>query len=245
MRILSIGNSFSEDAHMYLHDVAALSGVTMTTCNLPIGGCSLARHYRNMLNGQKAYAQQVNGEYTGFYVSLEDVFAFLAVDYWDAITFQQVSHQAPRYETYQPYLSELVAFARKYSPKSKIYLQETWAYEQGSPRLTDELHYEDQADMYRDVHEAYKKAAEEIRADGIIPSGTAFQHLYKNGAKIHRDTFHASLGIGRLTLATTWTTFLTGIDTRGMDFSALKTAEPVTAEEIVLAQEAAYMACHS
>ncbi|MBR6794535.1 MAG: hypothetical protein IKM52_00315, partial [Clostridia bacterium] len=68
--------------------------------------------------------------------------------------------------------------------------------------------------------------------------------LYKNGAKIHRDTFHASLGIGRLTLATTWTTFLTGIDTRGMDFSALKTAEPVTAEEIALAQEAAYVACH-
>ncbi len=243
MKILSIGNSFSEDAHRYLHDVAVLSGVEMTTCNLPIGGCSLARHYRNMLNGQKAYAQQVNGEYTGIYVSLEDAFAYLTGD-WDAITFQQVSHQAPRYETYQPYLSELVAYARKYSPKSKIYLQETWAYEQGSARLCDELHYEDQADMYRDVHEAYVKAAEEIGADGIIPSGTAFQHLYKNGAKIHRDTFHASLGIGRLTLAATWTTFLSGVDTRGMDWSTLKTAVPVTPEEIALAQEAGYMACH-
>ena len=241
MKILSIGNSFSDDAHTYLHQVAELSGVKLSCYNLPIGGCPLSRHYRNMVGNHKAYNLQINGDYSGFYVSLED--AFLVGD-WDAITFQQVSHQAPRYETYQPYLSELVAFARKYSPKAKIYLQETWAYEQGSVRLTNELHYEDQADMYRDVHDAYVKAADEIRADGIIPSGTAFQHLYRHGAKIHRDTFHASLGLGRLTLATTWTTFLTGVDTRGMDFSALKTAEPVTAEEIALAQEAAWVSCH-
>lgn len=241
MKILSIGNSFSEDAHAYLNRVASASGARISCYNLPIGGCPLSRHYRNMVGNHKAYNLVVNAEYTGFFVSLEDA---LLVGDWDAITFQQVSHQAPRYETYQPYLDELVAYARKYSPKSKIYLQETWAYEQGCNRLINELHYEDQADMYRDVHEAYKQAAESIGADGVIPSGTAFQHLYKNGAQIHRDTFHASFGVGRLTLAATWTTFFTGIDTRGMDWSGVWTSQPVTAEEIALAQEAAWVACH-
>lgn len=241
MRILSIGNSFSEDAHAYLHQVASLSGVNIHCYNLPIGGCSLERHYRNMLSNHKMYNLVVDAQYTGFFVNLEDAFL---VGNWDAITFQQLSSRAPRYETYQPYLGALVEYARKYCPKTKIYLQETWAYEQGSARLTDELHYEDQADMYRDIHAAYKSAAEEIGAAGIIPSGAAFQHLYKNGAKMHRDTFHASLGIGRLTLAATWTTYFSGVDTRGMDWSGVKTSEPVSAEEIALAQEAAWVACN-
>ena len=242
MKLLSIGNSFSEDAHAYLGQVSGVAGANIHYYNLPIGGCPLSRHYRNMLSGDKAYNFVVNGEYTGLFVNLQD--AFLALGGWDVITFQQVSHQAPRYETYQPYLNELVALARKCSPKAKIYLQETWAYEQGSARLTNELKYEDQADMYRDIHAAYKMAADEIGADGVIPSGAAFQYLYKKGATMHRDTFHASLGVGRLTLASTWVTYLTGIDLRGMDFSRIKTAVPVTEEELALAQEAAYAVCH-
>ena len=54
MKILSIGNSFSEDAHAYLAGAAKLSGVDLYCFNMPIGGCPLSRHYRNMLSGQKA-----------------------------------------------------------------------------------------------------------------------------------------------------------------------------------------------
>ena len=239
MKILSIGNSFSEDAQAYLSELARLSGTKITSYNMMIGGCSLARHYRNMLSGEKAYTLQVNGESTGIYVNLEDI----VQAGWSAITLQQVSVYSPHYDTYQPYLSELAAYVRRFAPKTPLYMHETWAYEQGGIRLAN-MGYEDQADMYRDAHECYLKAAEDIGADGIIPSGKAFQYLFRHGAKIHHDGAHASRGIGRVTLGATWLTYFTKIDVRSLDWSALKTLEPVTAEDYALAQEAAYFACN-
>ena len=43
MKLLSIGNSFSQDAHNKLHALAKANGVTLETVNLYIGGCSLER----------------------------------------------------------------------------------------------------------------------------------------------------------------------------------------------------------
>ena len=72
MEILAIGNSFSQDATRYLHRIARAAGVTLNVTNLYIGGCSLERHYRNMLSGERAYKLECNGEQTGFPVSLEE-----------------------------------------------------------------------------------------------------------------------------------------------------------------------------
>ena len=41
MNILSIGNSFSQDAQRYLHDIAKADGVVLSAFNLYIGGCPL------------------------------------------------------------------------------------------------------------------------------------------------------------------------------------------------------------
>lgn len=48
IHVLSIGNSFSQDAQRYLHDLAESKGVDLETVNLMIGGCSLERHFRNL-----------------------------------------------------------------------------------------------------------------------------------------------------------------------------------------------------
>ena len=50
MKILSIGNSFSEDAQRYLHQIANANGDDIFCANLYIGGCSLERHYNNIIN---------------------------------------------------------------------------------------------------------------------------------------------------------------------------------------------------
>ena len=55
MNILSIGNSFSQDAQRYLHRIAKSAGVEMNTFNLCIGGCPLEHHYNHMLSGEEAY----------------------------------------------------------------------------------------------------------------------------------------------------------------------------------------------
>ena len=62
MKILSIGNSFSQDAQRYLSRVAKSEGIDMNTFNLYIGGCSLATHFQNMHSEDRAYELQMNGE---------------------------------------------------------------------------------------------------------------------------------------------------------------------------------------
>ena len=231
MNILSIGNSFSQDAHRYLHQLARAGGVDLNVYNLYIGGCSLARHYRNMLGEGSDYVLEVNGNSTGFHVSLKQ--ALLNRD-WDVVTLQQVSHKAPDYESYQPYLDKLVDYVRACVPKAKIALHQTWAYEQGSRRLTEVAGYADCRDMLRDIVTANRTAAAHIGADCVIPAGELFGALQERGLEnLHRDTFHASLGLGRYALGLLWYGVLTGNEVGGIDLCDLD--EDVTPEQVAVA----------
>lgn len=233
MNILSIGNSFSQDAQRYLYEIAKADGVDIHPFNLYIGGCPLSRHHRNMHSEKQEYLLEMNGISTGFYVSLKE--ALLNRD-WDVITVQQVSHQSPDYDTYQPYLDGLVDYVRRFVPNAKIAVHQTWAYEQGSKRLNEELKYSDYRKMLGDIVNAYKKAAEHICADVLIPSGEVFGAMLENGIeKIHRDTFHASLGLGRYALGLTWYRFLTGNDITANTFDDFD--EEVSAEQISIAKK--------
>ncbi len=228
MNILSIGNSFSNDAHRYLNRIAKSAGVELKTFNLFIGGCTLSTHYRNILSKKPEYTLVMNGESTGFKVSLDEA---LLNREWDIVTVQQASHESVDYEKYQPYLTELVNYIKKCAPKAKIALHETWAYEEGSERLTAKMGYKTQLEMYQDLEKAYKSAADDIKADFIIPSGELFQKLISAGIeKIHRDTFHASLGVGRYALGLLWYAVLCGKDVSDVSFSDFD--EPVTDAEI-------------
>lgn len=230
MNILSIGNSFSQDAQRYLHGIARADGFDLNSFNLYIGGCPLSLHYRNMLSEDRAYTLEMNGQSTRFKVSLKE--ALLNCN-WDVITVQQVSSESPYYDTYQPYLSKLVEYVRLCVPKAKIAVHQTWAYEQDSHRLNEELGYSDQKDMFNCLKAAYQKAAEDIHADDVIPSGEVFQALLANGIeKVHRDTFHASLGLGRYALGLLWYTVLTGRDINTNAFSDFDEEIPQTQIEI-------------
>jgi len=207
MKILSIGNSFSQDAHRYLHAVAKLDGFDLKTVNLYIGGCTLRTHYLNMLDDVTAYGFEFNGEATGIKLSIRQA---LISDDWDYITLQQASPVSGKSETYFPYVQELAKYVRKYCPNSKIVLHQTWAYAEDSDRLKN-LGYQSSREMLNDIRTAYEKASVAICADGIIPCGTVMYNAQQNGIeRVHRDTFHAALGVGRYLLALTWYKFLTG-----------------------------------
>lgn len=230
MNILSIGNSFSCDAQRYLHRIAKADGVEMNTFNLFIGGCSLSRHYRNMLTDEKAYELEMNGESTGFFVSLKEA---LLNRNWDIVTIQQVSNEAPYYDTFQPYLDSVIEFVRKCVPKAKIVMHQTWAYEEDSYRLNTELGYAHHTDMFKDIEAACKKAAESINADYIIKSGELFQRIIETEtSKVHRDTFHAHLGIGRYALGLLWYRTITGNSVMNNTFDDLD--KYATPEQILI-----------
>ncbi len=208
IKVLSIGNSFSQDAQRYLHKLAEIEGVSMKCVNLYIGGCSLRMHYMNMIDDKYSYFLEYNGENTGLLVSIAQA---LKSDNWDYVTLQQVSHESPFFDSYIPYISALAEYVKKYSPKSKLIFHQTWAYEAGSDRLTNELGYSDPHDMLVDIIDAGKKAAELINADGIIPCGELMMKAIDSGlGPLHRDTFHAERGLGRYILALAWFMKLTG-----------------------------------
>jgi len=233
MNILSIGNSFSQDAQRYLHQIAKADGVDINTFNLYIGGCSLSSHYRNVLSEARAYTLEVNGVNTGFQVSLKE--ALLNRD-WDIITLQQASTYSTEYSTYEPYLEKLAEYVRFCVPKAKIVIHQTWAYERDSDRLKEVAGYSDFRDMLRDIQDAYQKAAQHINAELIIPLGEVFGAMLENGIeKVHRDTFHASLGLGRYALGLIWYKTLTGHDVLENTFCDFD--EEVSVEQIATAKK--------
>ena len=233
MNILAIGNSFSQDATRYLHQVAKSAGVYLEVFNLEIGGCPLSKHFRNIKGANKAYAFEFNGANTGFLMSINEV--VLSRD-WDYITIQQVSTQSPKYETYQPYLNFCVDFLRENCPKAKILLQQVWSYENGSVPLTNWTKYKDTDEMFCDTKASYDKALEASGADGLIRSGEVMLELMHRGFKVHRDGFHASLGLARYAIALTWFATLTGRDVDTVTFKDFD--EPVTDQEIAAAKAA-------
>lgn len=233
MNILSIGNSFSQDAHRYLHKIAESAGYELNSYNLYIGGCPLSRHHELMMTNEKAYEFEINGVTLGELVSLDEAITKCE---WDIITVQQVSQDSPHFETYEPYLTELVEYVRKCVPNAKIAIHQTWAYEDGSERMTEIAKYNSHQEMFRDIESAYKKAYDTIDADFLIPSGKLFENMLANGIeKVHRDTFHARYGLGRYALGLLWYTVLTGRDIKDVAFNDFD--EPVTDEEIKIVRE--------
>ena len=233
MQILSIGNSFSIDATTYLHDMAKRSGVDIQTANLYIGGCPLEKHFRNFYSDERAYMLQYNGHATMFKLSIKEA---LLNRSWDVITLQQASHFSGYPDTYTPYIERLAEEIRALCPKAKLVLHQTWAYEAFSERVEKVAHFDTHHDMYHAIRDAYEIAAKAIHADGIIPCGDVMYLLAETcDAPVHRDTFHASLGIGRYALAMTWLHYLTGTDITDNDFNPQE--YPLTEEEIALVKE--------
>ena len=227
IKILSIGNSLSQDAQRYLHALAKDEGVKLKAVNLYIGGCPLRKHYLNMLDDNAYYDYEFNGEKTGIRVSIRQA---LESDDWDYVTLQQGSLLSDRFETYTPYLQALAEYVKKYCPNSKILIHQTWAYKKDSPHLVNKMGYATPEEMFEKVSECYARAKELISADGMIPSGEAMLRAYQLGAKdLYFDDVHASRGAGRYLLSLCWFKYLTGREITDNEFSELDV--PVSAED--------------
>ena len=130
MKILAIGNSFSEAATTYLHQIGEAAGVKNQIVNLYIGGCPQETHWENIESGARKYLFQMNGKKPDYAVSIPQV---LEMTEWDVIITQQASHDSGWAETYEPFLSLMCDYLREKCPQAKLYLHQTWAYEIDSP----------------------------------------------------------------------------------------------------------------
>ncbi len=222
MKILAIGNSFSEDATTYLYQIAKEAGVELFVVNLYIGGCSLEMHAKNLSENAKQYKKFINTAYIEEFVSIKDT---LLSDNWDIVTIQQASYLSGLVDTYEPYASELLTAIKQYAPQARVYFHQTWAYEIDSA-LGGFANYEhSQNKMVKMINSASKQFCK-FNHLPCIPSGELIDRLrhttefdYSNGKQsLCRDGYHMSLNYGRYAVGALWFQTLTGVSIRKSTF---------------------------
>ena len=223
-KILSIGNSFSEDATTFLYDIAASGNMHCKVVNLFIGGCPLSLHAENIKDDNRSYLYQLNGQ------SMEDkwvsVKEILLEEEWDIVTMQQVSSLSGIYDSYFPYIYVVNDFVKEHCRSAKRILHETWSYEADSEHPGFVNYGYDQRAMYEAIVAANSKVATELGLE-IIPTGHLIQKIReesalfdykKTGRSLCADGFHLDRLYGRYAAAVLWYKQLFGGDIIKNDF---------------------------
>lgn len=223
IKILAIGNSFSEDAvENYLYDIAKENNIEMTIGNMYIAGCSLETHWQNADNNLAAYSYRkiVNGRITR--TSNTSLYAAITDENWDYITFQQVSTLSGLPNSYFPYLTNLLAYVKSHAtnPETKYALHQTWAYAQNSSHAGFNNYGKNQLTMYNAIVGAINQVANTVQIDMVIPAGTAIQNGRTSfvGDNFCRDGYHLSIPLGRYTAACTWFEKISGESVIGTSY---------------------------
>jgi hypothetical protein len=187
IKILTIGNSFAENACHYLDSITeSVPGYEIIISKANIGGCSLEKHATLIQQCEedstlKPYRQEF---------TLKEI---IEQDEYDYVTIQQVSHQSFKPESFQPYADTLVSFIRRHAPDAKILIHQTWAYSKVCNRLSEwGLPREE---MHRGLYKNYNNLAARYNID-LLPSGSAFYASYKKDPEIYLwswgDGYHAN-----------------------------------------------------
>lgn len=212
IRILAIGNSFSQDAvETNLYELARAGGYDAVVANLYIGGCSLETHLKNVRNYESTpYSYRKiskSGKTTNDKYSISKA---ISEEPWDYICYQQVSSLSGVFSTFEaslPMLKTIVnASAKVKNPHVMTMLHQTWAYAQNSTHSGFANYNKDQMQMYEAIVDAYIQAQELIDANIVIPAGTAIQNARTSflGDKLTRDGYHLEVTYGRFIAACTW-----------------------------------------
>ncbi len=224
IKILAIGNSFSEDAMEYLWDICKDAGFEEVILgNLFIGGCSLDTHWENIKRDKDVYIYYRNDSGKRKNVNSSGrVSEALADEDWDFITVQQVSQNSGMAETFGN-LKNIVDYVEenKTNPDAKIYWHMTWAYQANSTHSGFANYKKKQSTMYEKIVEATTETAMKVEGiDGVIATGTTVQNLRSSyiGDALTRDGYHMSLDIGRYAVGLTWFHVLTGLPIDNIDY---------------------------
>lgn len=243
LRILAIGNSFSEDGiENYLYELASSVDKKIIIGNMYIGGAPLSLHVENASKDTKAYSYRKT-ELNGHKKTTEDISIAnaLADEKWDYISFQQASPLSGSYTSIEASLPTLVAYVRHIvGPRPLFVYHQTWAYQGNSQHDGFKNYNNDQQTMYKAIVDASRKVKKLGYFDMIIPAGTAIQNGRTSsiGDKYTRDGYHLQLDYGRFTAACTWFEKLFQIDVRQTPYKP----ENVNQEQALIAKNAAHSA---
>lgn len=263
LRILAVGNSFSDDGMEYLPGLLEAAGVhNVILGRLYIGGCSLERHCKEYLEGLRNYIYYKSENNRWVTVSkMAALVDGLKDEPWDVITMQETSGRTGIYGTYKEWIPRLAAIIRKeaLNPHATIAWHETWAYAANSDHGMFKLYDRNQMNMYSGIVDCVSQASVEFGIPVVIPSGDAVQ-LARNtrlnnesevpaACKVYqltRDGYHLTRQFGRYIAACTWFETLIkptlGKSVRGNSYLIRDTEYSITRKDARLCQKIAVKA---
>ena len=213
IHLLSIGNSFSQDAQQWIYNIAKAAGYEdIIIANLYWGGCSLWQHADNAKkdfggDGQH-YEYQMHREPQEKVTRDKSIKGALQDQNWDYVTLQQVSQDAGMEKTFtNGDLDYLINYVKQYRSNAKIGWHMTWAYQQDSNHGGFANYNRDQMTMYNAIIHCTRDIV--MKKDDmkfVFPAGTAVQNLRTSfiGDHITRDGYHMSYNLGRYLVGLTW-----------------------------------------
>lgn len=244
LKLLTVGNSFSDDAMEYVWQIASALGLKKIELgNLYMGGCSLAMHRENALSGTEVYEFRTNTD--GVWRTENKALAYgVTFNDWDFISLQQASPFSGREETYNEDLRFLIDFIKRRAKNTKMKLvwHMTWAYPETSEHEAFLSYGKNQNTMYEMIVKTVQKKILPINDFAtVLPSGTAIQNARTSflGDSLNRDAIHLSMPLGRYIAGLTLTKALTGADISRVAY----VSEGISEEEKVVAIESAENAC--
>src|SRR5262245_45056379 len=170
VRLLTIGNSFSQNATRYLDDLVKAGGHTLVHRPMGIGGASMEVHW------DKAQLHEKNPTDPKGLYGKKSLRQELMGDTWDFVTIQQASIKSHDVATYRPFARQLYDYAKSAAPKAEILVHQTWAYRIDDPRFTKPSKAsgepKTQKEMYDGLTKAYRTIAKEL-GTRILPVGDA------------------------------------------------------------------------
>ena len=256
LRILAIGNSFSDDATQYLPDLLEAAGIhNVIIGRLYIGGCTLERHCREFKdNGHEyVYLKSTKNKWETIKKYKQGSFMDgVGDERWDIITMQQGSPKSGRWDSYDPWLGTLIDIVRKNcpNPDATIVWHQTWAYASTYTNRNFANYAYDQQYMFDSIQICVDKARKEYNVPIVIPSGPAVQLMrgtsLKTEKELTRDGFHMDYKYGRYLTACVWFESLIkpvfGVSVKGNGFRNAGTDNEVTDKEAALMQKVAVKA---
>jgi len=209
LKVLCVGNSYSNDTFWMLKDIVASTGKQVTVGVSHLSGGSLSQVYDAInSNGTVTTYNKFtlnNGHEKNTNYNARNI---ITDEDWDFIFFQQASTSAMDYDTYQPHLGNLVNYVRNNAtnPNVKLGMNMPWVRPISNSSIGTP---EKQLEVNADIVDACQQAMFDENLDVFIPTGIAIMNGRSNGYlaevsnELTRDGSHLDEGIGRYLAALT------------------------------------------
>jgi len=228
IRILGIGNSFTMDAmEQHLQPIMAAMHQPAILAYPYRGGTTLQEHDRWKERTDTMpynYCEWRDGVLTKGGDRSANLITSITKEPWDYIVFQTDHAIAGKISAYEPYLTNLITYAKQHcsNRQVKIALYMTWAYDSVST-YTGFRHYGYHTNAMYDsiIHCVQQVMQHHPNIDLLIPVGTAIQNgrtSYK-GHSMNRDGYHLNYNHGRYISSLCWSGVLCGFDPDSVSYS--------------------------